>query len=146
VIGQQNSVLGSFWPGVVASAGFTVRLAPLLALRTEGEAAGFISGGSAEADCIANLKCPSSKTPWGIGGGSALMLLRHDGFPLFAGVGLGAWRASDSDDRLRSGPTYVGGLTLSSRRRVAIEGRFSRPSTAMGIVTSTMSVGVRFSP
>ena len=84
----------------------------------------------------------SNSTQGGIGNGSAVILVRRVGFPLFAGVGLGAWRASDDGDRLHGGHAYVGGLTLSSRHHIAIEGRFSDPSTAMGIVTSTMSVGI----
>jgi hypothetical protein len=145
VMGQQTSLLGSFWPGVVGSAGFSVRIAPFIAVRAEGEAAGFPAGGAAEADCIANAVCRSEKTPWGIAGASALVLLRHDDLPLFAGIGVGAWRASDGDG-FHGGPTYVGGLTLSRRRRIAIEARYNRPSTAMGIVTSTLSFGLRFAP
>ena len=145
LIGQQTSMLGSFWPGAVGSAGFSVRLAPILSVRAEGEAAGFATGGAAEADCIANAPCPSWKTPWGIAGGSALLVVRHEGVPIFAGIGIGAWRASD-DTRIRNGATYVGGVTLSSRRQIAIEGRFNRPSTAMGIVTSTLSLGLRLAP
>ena len=145
VMGQQTSHLGSFWPGVVGSAGFSVRIAPFIGVRAEGEAAGFPAGGSAEADCIANAVCRSEKTAWGIAGASALMLLRHDDFPLFAGIGVGAWRASDADG-FHGGPTYAGGLTLSRRRRIAIEARYDRPSTAMGIVTSMLSFGFRFAP
>jgi hypothetical protein len=145
VIGQQTSLLGPFWPGVAGSGGVNIRLAPFLATRAEGEAAGFLTGGAAQADCLVNSKCLNEKTPWGIAGVSAIAVFRHDGFPIFAGIGLGAWRASE-DDRMRTGPAFVGGLTLSSRRRIAIEGRYNRPSTAMGIVTSTLSFGLRFAP
>jgi len=145
VMGQQTSLLGSFWPGVVGSAGISVRVASFIGVRAEGEAAGFPSGGAVEADCIANAVCRSEKTPWGIAGASALVLLRHDDFPIFAGIGIGAWRASD-DDGWHGGPTYVGGVTLSRRRRIAIEARYNRPSTAMGIVTSMLSFGFRFAP
>jgi hypothetical protein len=145
VIGQQTSLFGAFWPGFAATAGFGVRVASFLTVRAEGEVAGFPSGGSAQADCIANAECLDERTPWGIGGGSALVVLRHDGFPLYAGAGLGAWRSSE-DDRVASGPAFVGGLTLSSRRQIAVEARFNRPSTAMGLVTSTVSLGLRFAP
>jgi hypothetical protein len=146
VIGQQTSLLGSLWPGVVGTAGFNIRLAPFLTARAEGEAAGFLSGGSAVADCIANAACVSEKTPGGIAGGSALIVVRRDGFPIFAGIGLGAWRATSDDDRMHGGATYVGGIILSTRRPIAIEGRFNHPSTAMGVVTSTLSFGIRLAP
>jgi len=145
VMGQQTTLLGSFWPGFVGTAGLRVGIAPFLAVRAEGEAAGFSGGGSAQADCIANAECLDEKTPWGIGGGSALVVLRRDGFPIYAGAGLGAWRSSE-DDHVATGPSFVAGLVLSSRRQIAIEGRLNRPSTAMGIVTSTVSFGLRFSP
>ena len=145
VMGQQTSLLGSFWPGVVGTGGLSVSIAPLLAVRAEGEAAAFLAGGSAEADCIANAECLNVKTPWAIGGGSALVVLRRDGFPIYAGAGLGAWRSSE-DDHVATGPSFVAGLVLSSRRQIAVEGRLNRPSTAMGIVTSTVSFGLRFSP
>lgn len=144
-MGQQTSLFGAFWPGIAATAGFGARVASLLVARAEAEAAGFPAGGAAEADCLAGAKCSSEKTPWGIAGGSALIILRRDGFPIYAGAGLGAWRSSE-DDRAATGPAFLGGLMLSSRRQIAIEGRFNRPSTAMGVVTSTMSFGLRFSP
>src|SRR5690348_7273421 len=65
VMGQQTTSLGSFWPGFVGTAGLNARIAPFLAVRAEGEAAGFLGGGSAEADCIANAECRNEKTPWG---------------------------------------------------------------------------------
>jgi hypothetical protein len=145
-MGQQTSLFGAFWPGVVGSAGFSVRVARFVGVRAEGEAAGFPAGGAAEADCIANARCISERTPWGIAGGSALMVVRGEALPIYAGVGVGAWRASDGDDRLHGGATYVGGLRLSRRHHVALEGRFNRPSSAMGTVTSTASFALRFSP
>jgi hypothetical protein len=123
-----------------------VRLAPFLAVRAEGEAAGFLTGGSAEADCLPNASCLSAKTAGGMGGGSALIVVRHPDFPVFAGAGVGTWRTTTGDDRMHGGATYLGGLMLSTRRTIAIEARFNHPSTAIGILTSTLSFALRFSP
>lgn len=146
IVGQSSEQLGTLWPGVSLSAGVHVPVAGAIAIRTEAMVAGFIAGGDVIADCLPGAPCLDKSTPGGIFGGTASVLLRRASFPLYAAIGIGAWRSMSDSDGFKTGPTFAVGVAMPSSSRFALELRYDRPTEPIGLMNSTFAIGVRVRP
>ena len=143
--GQAASGMGAIGPGVGVSAGYDYSLIQAVALRSEVGVTGFIGGASVEPSCVAGSQCTGRSTPGGLAGATLSMMLRPAHLPAYVAAGIGAWRAlSSMPGASQTGATFTVGVPVGFIRGAAIEARYDRPSSPIGLLVGAVSISARF--
>jgi hypothetical protein len=142
---QAANGMGAIGPGVGVSGGYEYSLMRSVALRAEAGVTGFISGASVEPSCLPGSQCTGQSTPGGLAGASLSMMLRPVGIPAYVGAGVGAWHGLSSiPDGNQAGVTFAVGIPVWFIAGGAIEARYDRPSSPIGLMVGAFSVSARF--